>query len=128
MHTVWVSLAEGVVVLHYGYLAYLVSGGFLAWRWPRSIVAHVLATVWAVLIVVTKVPCPLTALQNNLRERAGQQPLGGSFIDTYVRGTLFPADRIGLAQALVGVVVVTSWLGFAYAVEPSVRRTRHPRH
>ncbi|MFN2518083.1 MAG: DUF2784 domain-containing protein [Jatrophihabitantaceae bacterium] len=128
MHTAWGSLAQSVLALHYCYLGYLVSGGYLAWRWPKSIVAHILAAVWAVLIVVTKVPCPLTALQNNLRERADQRPLGASFIDTYVRGTLFPADRIGLAQALVGVVVLTSWAVFAYAVRPPVQRTRRPRH
>jgi hypothetical protein len=128
MHTVWGALVGGVIVLHYGYLAYLISGGFLAWRWPGSIVAHIAAAVWAVLIVVTKVPCPLTSLQNNLRERAGQRPLSGSFVEIYVRGTLFPADRIGLAQAVVAVIIVGSWFGFGYAVRPGLQRRRHPRH
>ena len=128
MNTVGVGLATGVVGLHYAYLAYLIAGGFLAWRWPKSIPAHVLAAAWAVLIVVTKVPCPLTALQNTLRERAGQQPLGGSFIDTYVRGTLFPADRVGLVQALVSVVVLASWVGFAVVARPGPQRLRLPRH
>jgi len=128
MHTVWGALAAGVVVLHYGYLAYLIGGGFLAWRWPRSLVGHVAAAVWAVLIVVTKVPCPLTSLQNNLRERAGQQPLSGSFVEIYVRGTLFPADRIGLAQAGVAVIVVMSWLWLGYAARPVLQRPRRPGH
>jgi len=128
MHTVWGALVGGVIVLHYGYLAYLISGGFLAWRWPGSIVAHIAAAVWAVLIVVTKVPCPLTSLQNNLRERAGQRPLSGSFVEIYVRGTLFPADRIGLAQAVVAVIIVGSWFGFGYAVRPGLQRRRHPQH
>jgi hypothetical protein len=58
------------------------------------------------------VPCPLTALQNTLREHAGQPPLSDSFINLYVRGTLFPTNLIGLAQAVVGVVVLGSWAGF----------------
>jgi len=122
----WGWLADAVVLLHYGYLGYLVSGGFIAWRWPRSIVGHVAAAVWAVLIVVTKVPCPLTSLQNYLRERAGQQPLSGSFVEIYVRGTLFPADRIGVAQALVAVIVVMSWIG--YGVRPGLRRPHRLGH
>ena len=128
MNRAWSWLAEGVVVLHFAYLAYLIGGGFAAWRWPRSIVAHVLAVGWAVLIVVTKVPCPLTSLQNSFRERAGQQPLSGSFIDTYARGTLFPAGAIGLAQALVAIVVALSWVGFAHAARPGPQRSHRPGH
>jgi hypothetical protein len=109
----WRWLADGVVGLHYGYLAYLLGGGFLAWRFHRTIALHVLAAVWAALIVVTKVPCPLTALQNTLREQGGQRPLSDSFINLYVRGELFPNDMIGVAQLVVGVVVLTSWVGFA---------------
>jgi len=44
-------LADGVAGIHYGYLAYLVSGGFIAWRWPRTIVTHVLAAAWGVVVV-----------------------------------------------------------------------------
>ena len=128
MHTAWGWLADGVAGLHFAFLAYLIVGGFLAWRWPKSIGAHLLAAVWAVLIVVTKVPCPLTAVQNNLRERVGERPLGGSFIDTYVRATFFPADRVVLAQALVGLVVVVSWVGFVAVVRPGPQRSRRPGH
>jgi hypothetical protein len=105
-------LADGVAGVHYAYLAYLPAGGFIAWRYRRTIAAHILAAIWAALIVVTKVPCPLTALQNTLREHAGQPPLSDSFINLYVRGTLFPTNLIGLAQAVVGVVVLGSWAGF----------------
>jgi hypothetical protein len=108
----WRSLAGVVVGLHYAYLAYLLGGGFLAWRFRKTIGLHVLAAIWAALIIVTKVPCPLTALQNNLRERAGQHPLSDSFINVYVRGELFPRNMIGLAQAVVGVLVLASWTGF----------------
>lgn len=128
MNTAWRVLADVVVTAHYAYLVYLLIGGFLAWRWHKSIVAHVVAAVWAVLIVVTKVPCPLTSLQNNLRERAGQQPLSASFVDTYVRGTFFPTDRVGPAQALVGILVLMSWLGFVRAVRQGPQRSPRPGH
>ncbi|MCW2527468.1 MAG: hypothetical protein JWM76_2328, partial [Pseudonocardiales bacterium] len=103
--------ADVVVAVHFGYLAFLVAGGYIAWRWPRTIALHVVAAVWAVLIVTTSVACPLTALQNNLREHAGQGPLhGGGFIQLYVRGTLYPANEQAASQAVVGAVVLFSWL------------------
>lgn len=32
-----------VLTLHFGYLAYVVVGGFVAWRWPRTIWVHLVA-------------------------------------------------------------------------------------
>jgi hypothetical protein len=102
-------------------MAYLLVGGFIAWRWPKTIWIHGVAALWAALIVTTKVPCPLTALQNHLRESAGQQPLSNSFINLYIRGTFYPADRQVVAQAATAVVVIASWVGFA-----RLQRRRHP--
>ena len=112
----WLAIA--VVGLHFGYLAYLVAGGYLAWRWPRSLVLHVVAVVWAVLVVAAKVPCPLTWLQNTLREHGGQRRLEMSFIDRYVRGVFFPADHEIATRALVGLIVAVAWFG------PLVRRAQ----
>ena len=108
----WRGLADGVVAVHYAYMAYLVVGGFIAWRWPRTIWLHVLAVGWAVAIVVTKVPCPLTALQNHFRESAGGRPLSDSFINLYIRGTFYPADQQTIARVVLGAVVLGSWIGF----------------
>jgi uncharacterized protein DUF2784 len=109
---IWRGLADLVVGVHYTYMAYLVVGGFLAWRWRRTIWLHVAAAIWAMLIIVTKVPCPLTALQNHFRENAGQRPLSSSFIDAYIRGTFYPADQQTLARLVIAVVVVGSWIGY----------------
>ena len=113
-------LADGVAGIHYAYLAYLLVGGFVAWRWPRTIVLHAIAAVWAVLIIATPVPCPLTAAQNALRERGGQPPLRESFINTYIRGTFYPAAHDTETRVLVAGVVAVSWIGFAV-------RMRHRR-
>lgn len=107
----WLALA--VAGLHFAYLAYLLFGGFLAWRWPRTIALHLLAVAWAVLTLATRVPCPLTRLQDALRELGGQPSLGSTFIDVYVRGVFYPADHERAAQALVGLLVLVSWLGLA---------------
>lgn len=116
MQAIWRWLADAVAGLHLAYLAYLICGGFLAWRWRRTIGGHAVAAAWGAVIVTTSAPCPLTALQNNLREHAGQAPLGASFIDTYVRGRFFPADRLGLVQVVVGLLVLVSWVGYGRGI------------
>ncbi len=86
-------LAVAVVVLHFAYRAYLAAGGFLAWRWPRTFAVHGTAAIWGGVIVASNAPCPRTVLQNMLRTTGGQQELETTFVDTYVRGVLFPADQ-----------------------------------
>ena len=110
--TLWRTLADVVVGIHYAFLGYLVVGGFIAWRWRKTIWVHVGAAVWGILIIVTKVPCPLTALQNQFRENAGMHSMGTSFINIYVRGTLYPADHETIAQLAIALVVLASWIGF----------------
>lgn len=110
----WQVLAYGVAGIHFAYMGYLLVGGFIAWHWPKTIVLHVLAAGWAVLIVTTKVPCPLTALQNNFRERAGVGPLADSFINIYIRGTFYPEDQQILSRIAAGAVILASWVGFYY--------------
>jgi hypothetical protein len=119
--TLWRRLADGVAGVHYAYMAYLLVGGFIAWRWPKTIWVHGVAALWAILIVTTKVPCPLTALQNHVRESGGQRPLSNSFINLYIRGTFYPADKQTVAQAATAVVVIASWVRFS-----RLQRRRHP--
>jgi hypothetical protein len=122
----WPLLSDIVIALHYGFLLYLIVGGFIAWRWPWTIVAHLLAAVWAVFIVATSVECPLTALQNVIREHAGQARLRGGFIDLYVQGVLYPSGWDMVSQIVVGLVVLGSWIGFVRRARTS-RRTRASR-
>jgi uncharacterized protein DUF2784 len=119
-------LADGVAGVHYAYLAYLLGGGFVAWRWPRTIVAHAFAAFWAVLIIATPVPCPLTAAQNALREWGGEPRLTDSFINTYVRGTFYPADHEFETRVVVAGVVVVSWAGLVLRHLRGRRRDRRP--
>lgn len=106
-------LGSATMVVHFGFLAFVVLGGFLAWRWRRVIWLHVPAALWGLVIVVFHVVCPLTDLENWARTRAGEAKLAGTgFIDTYIEGVLYPARYTGLLQAAVAVLVAVSWLGW----------------
>lgn len=104
-------LDDVTVAVHYLVMAYIVFGGFLAWRWRRTIWLHGVAIAWALTTLLFNVDCPLTALENFLRAQAGQAPLSGGFIDTYLTGVFYPASYANMVEALAGLTVAVSWLG-----------------
>ena len=102
-------LADLTMAAHFGYLLYLVVGGFLAWRWRMSIVAHVMAVAWGGLAVVFNWDCPLTVLENVLRRRAGEPDLGDKgIIATYLTGQVYAEEHLELFQLGSAAVVTLS--------------------
>ncbi|UQU66314.1 DUF2784 domain-containing protein [Couchioplanes caeruleus] len=99
------------VAAHYAFLAFGIFGGFLAWRWPRLLWLQVAAALWLLVIVVAKLYCPLTWLQDRGREGLGKPPLQGGFLDNYAAGVFYPHGYEWVAQIVVAVLVVTSWTG-----------------
>jgi Protein of Unknown function (DUF2784) len=113
-------LAELVMLAHFGFLAYVALGGFLAWRWRWALAPHVGAAGWGALSATVGIPCPLTYWENTARRHAGEQGLPRGFVDTYLTGVVYPQEHLLTAQLLVATLVAVSWAGF------SVRRLRAP--
>ena len=63
-------LADAVMLIHFGFLAFVALGGFLAGRYRWVLVPHVAAVSWAVLTVTVGLECPLTSWENTLRRLA----------------------------------------------------------
>jgi hypothetical protein len=120
-------LTTVILVAHFAYLAYLVVGGFLAWRWPRTIYLHMLAAAWGITIVAGQLICPLTYAEDWSRRRAGEAGLTQGFIDRYIEGVLYPARYAPLLQALVAVLVLGSWVGFGLLTAGRRRRRQASR-
>jgi hypothetical protein len=113
-------LVSAVLAVHFAFLAYVVLGGLPAIRWPRMFWPHLAAASWGLLVIMFPVTCPLTWAENWARQRAGEAALTRGFIDRYIEGVVYPARYTGLIDALVGLVVIGSWL-FAYRRWRSVR-------
>jgi hypothetical protein len=103
---VYRALADGVVLLHAAFVAFVMLGGFLAWRWRGVLWAHVPAALWGATIEYAGWICPLTPLENALRARAGFAGYRGGFVAHYVIPLLYPAGLTRPAQAVLGTVVV----------------------
>jgi hypothetical protein len=104
-------LANGTMLLHFVYLAYVLTGGFLAWRWPRAIWPHLALAGWGFSTIVFNVNCPLTYLEDQARRHAGQQGLPHGFIDRYLTGVVYPQRHTRLVQLLAATTVQISWIG-----------------
>ncbi len=113
-------LAGAVVVIHFGFVVFVAVGGFIAWRYPLVLAAHVPAAGWALGIITVGWPCPLTGVENDLRQRAGSQAYEGGFVDRYLTDVLYPTEYERLMQALVAVSVMTAYAGLV------LRRRRSP--
>ncbi|MDO5501626.1 MAG: DUF2784 domain-containing protein [Actinomycetia bacterium] len=105
-------IADLAMVAHFAFLAYLVVGGFIAWAWPRTIIAHVATAMYGLLNVLIGWDCPLTHVENWGRQQAGDATLPATgFIDHYLTGVIYPEQHEGLIQLAVAVLVVISWVG-----------------
>lgn len=124
MNSFYIIVVAVVVVAHFAFIGYLVVGGFMALRWPRTIFLHILAVVWGVGSLSLHLQCPLTDLERWARARAGIAPLpSDGFITHYITGVLYPADAVGVVEAVVLTVVIVSWALLAYAVVKGRRRS-----
>jgi hypothetical protein len=99
-------LADAVVVLHVAFIAFAALGGFLIWRWRRVIFVHLPALAWATYIGVTGNLCPLTPLENSLRERAGEAGYSGGFIEHYILPLLYPIGLTRQTQWILAAILV----------------------
>ena len=107
-------VVTATAVAHFAILVYLAVGGFIAWRYPRTLVLHAVVVLWALGSIFVRYPCPLTAWEQWARERAGLAPLhAGGFIEHYLTGTIYPEGYLVAVQVLVGLLVVVSWAGLA---------------
>jgi hypothetical protein len=104
-------LAGVTTAVHFLALLYIGLGGFVAWRWPRSIFVHVPFAAWGFLVIAFPLPCPLTALEDYLRGLQGLGPLPNGFNEYYIYGELIPRSLLSLAGACALLLFVVSYSG-----------------
>jgi hypothetical protein len=92
-------LVDLVVLLHLGFAAFvtlgfvvLLAGWGLGWRWVRGRrwrALHVACIALVALEALAGWACPLTVLEQHLRERAGLHAAAGSFMGRLAYGLLY---------------------------------------
>ncbi|MCP4573493.1 MAG: DUF2784 domain-containing protein [bacterium] len=116
-------LADLVLVLHAGFVAFVVVGQLLIlaglalkWRWVRGFrfrLVHLAAILFVTAQTWAGLPCPLTALENRLRVQAGQAGYDEGFIAHHLHGLIFhdaSPRTFALAYTGFGLLVVLTWV------------------
>ncbi|MEF8700262.1 MAG: DUF2784 domain-containing protein [Candidatus Accumulibacter sp. UW20] len=117
-------LADGVVVLHLVFIAFVIGGGLLVLRWPWLALLHLPAACWGVLVELNGWICPLTPLENRLRQAAGDAGYQESFVEHYLLPILYPAGLTRTTQfALATAVMLINLVIYAYFARRLTRKT-----
>jgi uncharacterized protein DUF2784 len=97
-------IADLVAVLHLAFIAFVLFGAALGLRngWWRA--AHIVAMVYGVLIEVFYWYCPLTAIEQWLRRRAGGASYSEPFIAHYLNRIIY----IDVPQGLLIAAAATA--------------------
>ena len=98
--------ADFVVIIHFGFIVFVVLGGLLSFSWPKVVWLHLPAVVWGVVIEFAGFVCPLTPLENRLRVAAGEGGYSSGFIDQYLVPVVYPDGLNRPTQVVLGVLVV----------------------
>jgi hypothetical protein len=111
---VYQALANLVLLAHLAFILFVAVGGLAVLRWPRLAWVHLPAAAWGVLIEYGGWICPLTPLENSLREAGGQAGYTGGFIDHYVGLAVYPEGltrdiQVGLGSLLLLMNVAVYW-------------------
>lgn len=109
------ALTEATVILHLGFILFVVAGALLVRlrRWVAPL--HLAALAWAVYAELSSgVVCPLTTAENYFAYRAGIATYTGDFVTHYLVPVIY---QEGLPQRwqdlLAGAVLLLNILAYA---------------
>jgi len=120
--------ADAVALLHLAFVLFVVFGGLLVWRWPRLAWLHLPAAAWGTLIEFAGWMCPLTPLENYLRQAVGESGYAGGFIDHYLWSLLYPVGLTREWQWVLGAgILVINGAVYGVLWVRRARRTRSPK-
>ncbi|MCY7376441.1 MAG: DUF2784 domain-containing protein [Pyrinomonadaceae bacterium] len=109
-------LADAVLVLHFCFVIFTVFGGLLVLRRRWIAWLHLPAVVWGILIEFFWWICPLTTVENYLRQIGGEAGYAAGFIDYFVSLVLYsplsPAVRFTLGLVLLTFNLAIYWRAF----------------
>ena len=109
-------LADLVAVIHFGFIVFALFGGLLALRWRWMPWLHIPALSWGIGIEFLGWYCPLTPMENSLRQASGDAGYTGGFIEHYLLPIIYPEGLTREIQLLLGLILVVANLVVYFTV------------
>jgi hypothetical protein len=103
------TLATSVAFIHFGFILFVILGGFLVLRWPVLKWVHLPAAIWGAVIEIGGFVCPLTKIENAFLRRAGAAGYDDGFIAHHIFGVIYPQGLTrGMEFAIAVFVIVVN--------------------
>lgn len=112
---IWRALADLVLLIHLAFIVFVIVGGFFASRWRWLPWIHLPAVAWAVVLEFSGWICPLTPLENSLRQASGEAGYAGGFLEHYLVQVVYPEALTPEIQIYIGLGVLLI-NGMAYSI------------
>ena len=116
--SIYRMLADAVVIVHLGFIVFVVTGGFLAVFFPKIIWVHLPCVVWGIVVELAGYVCPLTPLENLFRDMSGNGRYSGDFVKHYIEPLIYPEGLTREIQVVLAALVILvntgiyGWLAF----------------
>lgn len=109
--------ADLIVILHFLFIVFVVFGGILCFHSIKWVWIHVPALIWGIFIELTGGVCPLTPLENFLRDNKSGTGYEEGFIGHYLLSIIYPDGltrniRIFLGFSLLAFNLLVYWAVF----------------
>jgi Protein of Unknown function (DUF2784) len=98
--------ADGVVLIHFGFILFVVFGGLVVLKWRFVAWLHVPAALWGSIIELAGWPCPLTPLEHFLRVAGGGGGYDKGFVEHYLIPVIYPSGLTPGLQTVLGIGVI----------------------
>jgi hypothetical protein len=116
--------ADAVLGVHFAFVLFVLLGGLLVLRLAKLAWLHVPAVAWAAFVELSGRVCPLTPLENVLRQAAGDAGYAGDFLEHYIVAVLYPEALTRNLQVVFGAAVVLVNVAIYAVVLQRSRRRR----
>jgi hypothetical protein len=101
------AATEITIIVHLGFIAFVVAGGILARQRRWWMPVHLATLTWAVYAELSPgIVCPLTAVENFFAMRAGIRDYSGDFIAHYLAPVIYQEGLSQNRQYFVVVIVL----------------------
>ncbi len=94
--------ADIVLLVHLGFILFVVAGGLLCLRRLRWAWLHLPAVLWGVWVEWSGSICPLTPLENYFRSMGTRDNYSVGFIEHYLVPLIYPSTLTMQMQWLLG--------------------------
>jgi len=99
-------MADGVLIVHLAFIAWVIFGAFFTRGRPRLAWAHVITIIYGIIAETTTLVCPLTLAENWCEARAGVSPYHGPFLLHCLDTTVYPRVPVVLLVTVAVAVCV----------------------